>query len=188
MLWVTEKELIEGCIREERSCQEELFRRYAGKLLSICRRYARHEMEAEDLLQDTLVRVFNKLDKFKFEGSFEGWLRKIAVHTALKNRHKSSFQKEEIGIREEYEQKHQVEPEAISHLSEEELLQLIRELPEGYRIIFNLYAIEGYSHREIAEMIGIKESTSRSQLVKARNMLKQKIQALKTNYHEHEPL
>ncbi len=180
---MTDRELIEGCIREERACQEELFRRYAGKLLSICRRYARHEMEAEDLLQDTLIKVFDNLDKFGHRGSFEGWLRKIAVNTALKNCNRNSFRRENIGI--EPGQDQAVEPEAVSHLSEEELLRLIRELPEGYRVIFNLYAIEGYSHKEIADLLNIKESTSRSQLVKARNMLKDKVQALKTNYYEH---
>ncbi len=180
---MTDRELIEGCIREERACQEELFRRYAGKLLSICRRYARHEMEAEDLLQDTLIRIFDHLDKFEYKGSFEGWMRRIAVNTALKNCNRIGFRKESIGI--DAGQDQVVDPEAVSHLSEEELLHLIRELPEGYRLVFNLYAIEGYSHKEIAEMLDIKEGTSRSQLVKARKMLQDKIQALKTNYYEH---
>ncbi len=181
--YVTDRELIEGCIREERACQEELFRRYAGKLLSICRRYARHEMEAEDLLQDALIRIFDHLDKFEYKGSLEGWMRRITVNTALKNCNRSGFRKESIGI--DAGQDQVVDPEAVSHLSEEELLHLIRELPEGYRLVFNLYAIEGYSHKEIAEMLDIKEGTSRSQLVKARKMLQDKIQALKTNYYEH---
>ena len=183
---MTERELIEGCIRKDRSCQEELWRRHAGRLLSICRRYARHDMEAEDLLQDTFIRIFDNLKKFEYKGSFEGWLCKIAVHASLKNCNKSSFQKEKIGIDPGYDQP--VEPEAISVLSEEELIQLIQDLPEGYRVIFNLAAIEGYSHREIAEKLGIKESTSRSQLVKARNILKKKVLALKKDYYEHRPL
>ncbi len=138
------------------------------------------------MLQDTFIRIFDKLKNFEYKGSFEGWLNKIAVHTSLKNCNKSSFQKEKIGIDPGCDQS--VEPEAISVLSEEELIRLIQDLPEGYRVIFNLAVIEGYSHREIAEKLGIKESTSRSQLVKARNILKKKVLALKKDYYEHRPL
>lgn len=135
-------------------------------------------MEAEDILQEAFIKVYDNVAKFQFKGSFEGWIRRIVINTALKNYQKSSFQKERIGL-EDYDDR-PIEPEAISLLQEEELLDLIEQLPDGYRVVFNLYAVEGYSHKEIAEMLGIGESTSRSQLVKARKMLKDRILKLQT--------
>jgi RNA polymerase sigma-70 factor (ECF subfamily) len=166
---VTEKEIIQGCIQERRECQQEVFRRYAGKMLAVCMRYARHQMEAEDVLQDAFIKVFDHVHQFQFKGSFEGWIRRIVVNTALKNFDRKSFSHEQLGIEPHDDQG--VEPTVYDHLHEEELLALIAKLPDGYRMVFNLYAIEGYSHAEIAEMLGIQESTSRSQLVKARKML-----------------
>lgn len=174
---MTEKELIQGCIREDREYQLELFNRYAGKMLTVTRRYARHHLEAEDLLQDAFIKVFNNLKKFEGKGSFEGWIRRIVVNTALKNYNRSSFQKETIGLPEYHDKP--VNPEAISNLTEEELLKEIAELPDGYRIVFNLYVIEGFSHKEIADQLKIGESTSRSQLVKARKMLQERLAHLK---------
>ncbi|MFK7809502.1 MAG: RNA polymerase sigma factor [Saprospiraceae bacterium] len=168
---VTELEIIKGCIRNDRQCQRALFDRYSGLMLSVCRRYTRHEMEAEDILQDALIKVFKNIEKFKFEGSFEGWVRRIVVNTALKNYKKSSVQKEQIGL--ESYQEGSMEPKAVANLGEEELMNLIGQLPDGYRVVFNLYVVEGYSHKEIAEMLQVKESTSRSQLVKARRMLQE---------------
>ncbi|MFK8102357.1 MAG: RNA polymerase sigma factor [Saprospiraceae bacterium] len=170
---MTEVELIKGCIQEDKNCQRELFQRYAGIMFTVCLRYARHRMEAEDLLQDAFIKIFNKVSFFKSEGSFEGWIRRIVINTALKNYQKSSFQKERIGL-EDYEES-TIEPSIYSALGEEELMNQIAKLPDGYRIVFNLYVIEGYSHKEIAETIGIGESTSRSQLVKARKMLQEQI-------------
>lgn len=170
---MTDKQLIKGCINGEKEYQKALFQKYAGKMLTVCRRYARHEMEAEDLLQDTFIKVFNNINKYNFKGSLEGWIRRIAINTALKNYKKHSVQKERIGLS-EYDDR-AVAPSAISKLSEEELLKLIAELPNGYKVVFNLYAIEGFSHKEIAAALDIQESTSRSQLVKARKLLQQKI-------------
>ena len=93
---MTDKELIEGCIREDKHCQKMLFQRYVGKMMTVCRRYARHQLEAEDVLQDAFIKVFDKINTFSFNGSFEGWIRRIVVNTALKNIQKSSFQKEQI--------------------------------------------------------------------------------------------
>lgn len=170
---MTEKELIKGCLRENRKCQQELFRRYAGKMLVVCQRYARHQMEAEDILQDAFIKIFDNISKFESKGSFEGWIRRIVINTALKNYSKKSFKNEQIGV--EHVPEKALAPSIYGHLHEEELMNLIGQLPDGYRLVFNLYAVEGYSHREIADMIGIQESTSRSQLVKARKMLQQKI-------------
>jgi len=126
-------------------------------------------MEAEDILQDAFIKVFDNISKFEFKGSFEGWIRRIVINTALKNYSKKSFKQEQIGL--ENQPELPLEPEIYSHLEEEKLLRLINQLPDGYRVVFNLYAVEGYSHKEIADLLGIQESTSRSQLVKARKML-----------------
>ncbi|MEM6965250.1 MAG: RNA polymerase sigma factor [Bacteroidota bacterium] len=173
---MNQKELIAGCIQGDRQCQMELFRQHSGKLLAVCIRYTRHRMEAEDILQDAFIKIFKNLEKYEGKGSFEGWMRRIAVNTALKNYNRSSFQKEKIGL-EDY-QENALAPEVIASLHEEELLKVIGELPTGYKAVFNLYVIEGYSHKEIADQLEIKESTSRSQLVKARKMLQVKITQL----------
>ncbi|NRB63416.1 MAG: sigma-70 family RNA polymerase sigma factor [Saprospiraceae bacterium] len=173
---MTEKDLIEGCIRENRECQQEIFSRYAGKMLAVCHRYSRHHMEAEDILQDAFIKVFDNLGKFQFKGSFEGWIRRIVINTALKHYDRKRFTHEQIGLEVTPDQHN--DPTVYSHLQSEDLMRLIAALPEGYKLVFNLYAIEGYSHKEIAEMLGIQESTSRSQLVKARKMLQAQIQKM----------
>lgn len=140
-------------------------------------RYARHHMEAEDVLQDAFIKIFDHLHQFQNKGSFEGWIRRVVVNTALKTFDRKSFTHEQYGleIREDFSA---AEPSVFSQLSEAELLGLIARLPEGYRIVFNLYAIEGYSHAEIADTLGVQESTSRSQLVKARKMLQAMVMEL----------
>jgi RNA polymerase sigma-70 factor (ECF subfamily) len=170
---VTEKELVKGCLKENQHCQQEVFRLYAGKMLSLCMRYARHRMEAEDILQDAFVKVFDNISKFQGKGSFEGWIRRIVINTALKNYRKKSNRNEQIGL--EHHIDIPKDPTVYAQLNEEELLRLVAKLPDGYRLVFNLYAIEGFSHKEIAKMLNIQESTSRSQLVKARKMLQQQI-------------
>ena len=166
---LTEYELIQGCQREDAHCQRELFNRYAGKMMTVCLRYARHRAEAEDLLQDSFIKIFDNMKQFEGKGAFEGWIRRIVVNTALKSISKMAFQRENIGTEGMIESA--VAPSVLSHLTEQELLGLIAKLPSGYRTVFNLFVLEDMSHREIAEVLGIEESTSRSQLVKARNML-----------------
>ena len=176
---MTEDELIRGCIREEAICQKEVFHRYAGRMLGVCNRYARNSADAEDILQDAFIKVFEKIHQFKFEGSFEGWIRRIMVNTALKKYSLRRYEKEVSGYEIRDRDESGIEPSAYSHLTQKELLDLINNLPEGYRLIFNLYVIEGYQHDEIAEMLGIQPGTSRSQLVKARNMLQKQILQLR---------
>lgn len=151
---------------------------YAGKMLAVCKRYARHSAEAEDIFQEGFIKVFTKLESFNGEGSFEGWIRRIMVNTALKSVSKKSFQNESIGIEDFQQYDSGAAPEIIAKLSADDLLKLVDDLPEGYKIVFNLYAIEGFSHKEIADTLNIQVSTSRSQLVKARRMLQQKIEDL----------
>ncbi len=170
---MTEEELINGCIREEKSYQQRLYKTYAGKMLVVCMRYTRNRQEAEDVLQDGFIRVFDNIKKFSFNGSFEGWIRRIMINCALRNFRKSSYQKEQIGIAEDYDIP--TNAKIYDKLSEQELLKMIDELPDGYKMVFNLYAIEGYSHKEIADMMDINEGTSRSQLNKARKYLQKKL-------------
>ena len=175
---LTERDLIERSLKGDRISQRDLFDMYSAKMLAVCQRYARHRAEAEDMFQEGFIRVFANLDKFKYDGSFEGWIRRIMVNTALKSIKKKSFKNESIGLEDFQEKDNQMDPEVFSKLSVDDLLTLIDDLPEGYKIVFNLYAIEGYSHKEIAELLKIEVSTSRSQLVKARRMLQRKIEDL----------
>lgn len=177
---MTEEQLIQGCIRENASCQREVFNRYASRMLGVCHRYARVAADAEDILQEAFIKVFDKIHQFKFEGSFEGWVRKIVVNTALKKYTLQRYEKEVSGYepKDKDETSQTLEPAAYSHLSEKDLLVLINNLPDGYRMIFNLYVLEGYQHEEIADMLGIQPGTSRSQLVKARTMLQKQIMDL----------
>lgn len=173
---MTDTELIKGCIKGESNCQKTLFNRYASPLLGVCQRYARNKEDAEDILQDSFIKIFGKLEQFKAEGSFEGWMRRVVVNTALKkytvNRYTKEFSVEHIF---EVAEAASTESSSFSHLSEKDLLILINNLPDGYRLIFNLYVVEGYQHDEIANMLGIQASTSRSQLVKARQLLQREI-------------
>ena len=172
---MTENELIRGCLREEATCQKELFNRYAGRMLGVCNRYARNSGDAEDILQDAFIKVFEKIGQFKFEGSYEGWIRRIMVNTALKKYSLRRYEKEVIGYEIKDRDESGMEPSAYAHLTQKELMELINNLPDGYRLIFNLYVIEGYQHDEIAAMLRIQPGTSRSQLVKARNMLQKQL-------------
>jgi RNA polymerase sigma factor (sigma-70 family) len=166
-------QIIQGCLLGDRKCQKNLFDRFSGKMLAVCMRYARHRMEAEDLLQDGFIRVFTRLEQYKFEGPFEQWIRVIMINNAIKKFHKKSHQNE-IYMSEQMPEE-AIEADAVAQLNEVELLQMIDALPDGYRMVFNLYAIEGYNHKEIGGLLGIEESTSRSQLAKARKVLKEKI-------------
>ncbi len=170
---MTEFEIIDGCIRQNMNCQRMLFEQYAGKFMTVCRRYANDEMEAEDMLQEGFVRIFNNIHQFKFEGSFEGWMRRIVVNVALKSLQKKKLKFGEI--KDNSADSPSIQAYAYNNLGEEEILKLINRLPDGYRIVFNLAVIEGYSHEEIARMLNIQPSTSRSQLVKARKMLQSQI-------------
>lgn len=165
--------MIKGCVRQNSICQRVLFEQYSGKFMSVCLRYANDTMEAEDMMQEGFIRIFNNIHQFKFEGSFEGWMRRIVVNVALKH-----LQKKKIPLTEITENRTNtpsLPAFAYDQLGVEELLKLINKLPDGYRMVFNLSVIEGYSHEEIAQMLNVQASTSRSQLVKARKMLQEQI-------------
>jgi len=145
-------------------------------MMAVCRRYARDEKEAEDMLQEGFVRIFTFIDQYRGEGSLEGWVRRVIVHCCLKTvaKRKPSFAEIDEGV----EDSAFHAAEVLSTLDAEQLLQLIAGLPDGYRLVFNLYVMEGYDHNEIASMLNISAGTSRSQLAKARALLRSKIENL----------
>jgi len=164
--------IIKGCRDEDPKAQKELYQMFAGRMFSLCLRYADNADEAKDNLQEGFIRVFRKINQYRFEGSFEGWIRRIMVNVSLqkyRDRLRMNPVYELEGVRE------QIPESASDLLTEKELLQMISELPPRYRLVFNLYAIEGYSHREISEMLGITEGTSKSNLSRAREILQNKL-------------
>ncbi len=173
---MTDQELIDGCLDKKSDCEKLLYERLSPVLYGVCLRYARNQMEAEDIMQDGFIKIYAKLHTFKHEGSFEGWCRRIMVNTAIKYFKKGSNKNEFSNLEDVKEER--FESKAIGKISERELLDLIDELPHGYKTVFNLHAIEGYRHTEIAEMLGVTESTSRTQFYKARKVLKSALQKM----------
>jgi RNA polymerase sigma-70 factor (ECF subfamily) len=176
-------ELMNDCRKGSRKAQEGLYKMLAPKMLGVCMRYATDKMEAEDMLQNGFIKVFNKMDDFRGEGSFEGWVRRVMVHTSIEyyRKHHKMMQIVDIdtpGI------EPSVDPLAASNLGVKDLLALIQQLPPGYRMVFNLYAIEGYSHKEIGETMGITDGASKSQLSRARAILKEQILKMEGKRYE----
>ena len=170
------KAIIEGCLDGSRRDQELLYRRYAPRLYTVCLRYSDDDDEAKDILQEGFIRIFENLHTYRFEGSFEGWIRRIVVNTVLeKYRSKNVLYKvEDIDRLADTEQEPDVEE--YSNLDAKILMDIIKELPPKYRMVFNLFAIEGYSHKEISKMIKISEGTSKSNLSRARDILQKKVE------------
>lgn len=168
----SESSLILGCKNQERAAQYALYQLYAGKMMAVCKRYLGNSPDAEDTLMEGFMKVYTKIDAFQGQGSFEGWIRKIITNEALmKIRKNHTFHPMDINETWDIST-----PEtALMNIRVEELEKTIEELPTGYRTIFNLYAIEGYSHKEIADLLDISEGTSKSQLSRARMMLQTKI-------------
>lgn len=180
----TINDLLEGCKAGDRKMQELLYRQTSSKLLAVCMRYARDRMEAEDVLQLGYIRIFQKIKEYRGEGSFEGWMRKVMVNCAIESYRRNLRTLNIVPIEEGYEQ-----PSAgfdFSRLGMQDLLALIQNLADGYRIVFNMYIIEGYSHKEIAATLGISEGASKSQLSRARAILKEEIIKMEgINYATH---
>ena len=168
-----EKLLVARCLDGEAAAQKQLFELLARRLMGVSRRYARDNQEAEDILQDGFIRIFTYLDSFHFDGPLEAWARRIVVNVALRKIKKKSYTHEKVGIPEYMDQS--VESDVLSRLSQEEIMAHVNTLPFGYKTVFNLYVVEGYSHREISKLLDCGESTSRSQLVKAKKMLQKLI-------------
>ena len=172
---LSEKSLIENCISGSRKSQKDLYEMFAPKMFSICLRYAKNQMDAEDILQDAFVKLFNNLSKFRGEGSFEGWVRRIFVNTAIEQlrRNKVKFTDSDDFGNVIVDKKEN----ALDCLYEKDLLKTSMKLSEGYRTVFHLYAVEGYSHKEIAKKLGITESTSKSQFSRAKAILRDALQS-----------
>jgi RNA polymerase sigma factor (sigma-70 family) len=167
------EEYIRKCIRGDGKAQTELYRRYASKMYGVCLRYSKDSSEAEDNLQEGFIRVFTKIDQFGFKGSFEGWVRRIMVNTALEKFRKKDqlYPVEDIMIYEDIS----LTDDTISGISADDLLKMIQKLPPRYQMVFNLYVIEGYSHQEIGAMMKISEGTSKSNLSRARVILQKRV-------------
>lgn len=170
---LTEAEIVYRCLQLDTLAQNELYRRYTGKMMAVCMRYARNRENAADIMQDGFVKVFLNLKSFKGEGSFEGWMKRIMINTALKQYRKDLKFKNDTDIEAAYSLT--FDNQIVSNLSTKELLNHVQALPDGYRTIFNLYVLEGYQHNEIGEMLHISEGTSKSQLSRARTYLMQQI-------------
>ncbi len=167
---MTEESLIFGCIQQDAAAQRELYNRYSPKMLSVCYRFAQSKEDAEDMLQEAFIKVFMQIHTFQNKGAFEGWIRRIIVHTCINFLKKYKKFNESLDLA--YASSVAVKEETIpSIMQAKQVVECIRLLPVGYRTVLNLYALEGYSHKEIAGMLDIEESTSRSQYTRAKAML-----------------
>ena len=170
---MNEPELIAGLLKGEGKAQKFVYEKYAGIMLGICLRYLKNQMDAEEVMLNGMVKIFQHVGQFKNEGSFEGWMKRVVINEAL-----GYLRKKEplhLYIEKDHIQLAASNASVESELAVEDLLQMLHELPAGYRAVFNLYAIEGYSHKEIADMLNINEGTSKSQLSKARALLQKKL-------------
>jgi RNA polymerase sigma factor (sigma-70 family) len=169
-----ESDLIRGCVNGDRRAQEALYNQFSGKMYAVCLRYTKDADEAQDLLQEGFIKVFNNLEKYRGEGSFEGWIRRIFVNTSIeqfrKAHNKQTFVDSEDLVVEDKTFT------ALNHLQEKDIIKLIQGLSPGYKQVFNMYVIEGFSHKEIADQLGINEGTSKSQLARAKQMLQKSLE------------
>lgn len=171
---MTDEQLVEAILREDAPAQRMLYDKYARRMFGVCLRYAKSKEEAEDLLQEGFIKVFQKLRSFKAEGSLEGWIRRVIVNTALDYLRQQKITWSEL----ESVQEPGENPKVMEKLGANELLAIVQRLPVGFRTIFNLFAIEGYTHKEIAALLGINEGTSKSQYSRARVQLMNMVQEL----------
>jgi RNA polymerase sigma factor (sigma-70 family) len=171
---LTDADLIQGSIEGNREIQELLYHRFSPKMYAVCLRYSGNVADAQDLLQEGFIKVYKNLNKFRGEGSFEGWIRRIFLNTSIehfrkKNNMLSVTETHEIATEDK-------EWNALDNLAEKDIMSMIHELSPGYRVVFNMHVIEGYSHKEIADMLGINEGTSKSQLARAKGVLKKMVE------------
>lgn len=178
--FTTESQLVKALQKGEARAQKTVYDRYSAKMLAICVRYVSNRADAEDVMIDGFMRVYEKVGQFREDGSFEGWMRRIMVTESLMFLRRAKSLRQEVSLDELT-----TEPDcqwANDNIEADTLLHLVSQLPDGYRTVFNLYAIEGYSHTEIAGMLGISEGTSKSQLSRARAVLQQGVKTLEYEY------
>jgi len=169
----SESDLIQGCIAGDRRMQEELYKRFSSKMYAVCLRYAGNGDDAQDILQDGFVKIYKNLSRFRSEGSFEGWVRRIFVNTAIEHLRRKTYLKP-IAEKEENTIPYK-ETTVLDSLGEKDIINLISQLSPGYRTVFNMYVVEGYTHKEVGDILGISEGTSKSQLARARTILQDKV-------------
>jgi RNA polymerase sigma-70 factor (ECF subfamily) len=176
---MTEEELIDGCLQLNDKAQEELYNLFSSKMMGVTLRYVKSFEEAQDVLQDGFIKVFEKLDTFSNEGSLEGWVRRIVVNTALDYLRRIKNEKFHVDV-DEVNYLLADQTVILESMATDDLLKMIQTMPVGYQTVFNLYAIEGYTHREIGEQLGVSENTSKSQYSRARLFLKKKLEEINT--------
>lgn len=174
---MSEEALVKNCLRQDRTAQKALFDRYAEQMMALCVRYAGNPDEAQDMLQEGFIKVFEKLEQYRGDGPLGGWIRRVMVNESLLYLRRNKRHQYSEDIDDHYELEDGT-PDALSDLRTSDLLRLIAGLPDGYRTVFNLYAVEGYGHKEIAEMLGISESTSKTQFHKAKLQLRRELEEL----------
>ena len=169
---MTEEAILKGCLKKDAAAQRELYNRFSPKMLAVCYRFAHNREDAEDMLQEGFIKVYSQVHTFESRGAFEGWIRRIIVHTCINILKKNKKFNESVDII--HATGVQVREESVpSIIQAKQVVECIRLLPIGYRTVLNLYALEGYNHREIAGMLDIEESTSRSQYTRAKAMLEE---------------
>lgn len=176
---MSDKQIIEGCVRHDRRSQQELYDRYSRFLLGVCMRYCTDKAEAEDILQDSLLKIYFNIKDYSGTGSFTGWLRKVAVNTAITHYHKNLKHRYHIDIDEYVSVETGITSFEEDFFTSDELYKVLNELPAGYRMVFNLYAVEGYKHKEIAEILKIDTNTSKSQYSRAKAVIRDKLEKLR---------
>ncbi|MFQ3579816.1 MAG: sigma-70 family RNA polymerase sigma factor [Bacteroidales bacterium] len=185
---LNDNEIIEGCLKNDRKMQKALYDKYASVMYAICLRYAKREEEAMDILQEGFIKVYRHIDQFSGLHSFEGWMKRIFINTSItyyKQNLKFYYQQDITNINEPDENTFNAYEQEFTR---EELLSIIQELSDGYKLVFNMYAIEGYKHKEIAEMLGIDIATSKSQYHRAKKIIQSKLIELSKTKLEHEKL
>ncbi|UXX78297.1 RNA polymerase sigma factor [Reichenbachiella carrageenanivorans] len=177
---MNEKQLIKGCIKGERQAQEQLYQLFSARMFAICLRYTKAQQEAEDVLQESFIKVFKQIKSYKGEASLVFWIKRIVINTALNSQRGKLYLYPMVDVEElktTYEEAHDV-----ADYTMEELMQLVKDLPDSSQIIFNLYAIEGYKHQEIAELLNISVGTSKSQYSRAKALLRERMKGNKVKY------
>jgi len=175
---LSEQQLIEGCLKNNRRTQKQLYDMYASKFLGMCMRYAKDRQEAEDIIQEGFLKIFARISQYSGLGSFEGWMKKTMVNTSLDYIKSKKFDKVDIDDINYLNEELFVENEAASNINSEDIMKMIQELPNASKIVFNMYIIEGYKHKEISELLNISEGTSHWHLQNARKLLMNKINNL----------
>jgi RNA polymerase sigma-70 factor (ECF subfamily) len=174
---MSDEEMLEGCKANKEHAQKYLFKRYSRIMTGVCMRYADRYEEAQDIVQDGFIKVFKKIGTFSGKGSLEGWIRRIMVNTALDHLRRTKNQRFNVDI-DDVDYKLKDNQEIVASMQADDLLKVIQTLPTGYRTVFNMYAIEGYSHKEIAKELDVSENTSKSQYSRARSLLQKKLEKL----------